>query len=299
MRIAVTGASGLIGESLVPLLVSKGAEVTRMVRGAAGGDEPTAWWDPDGGVRDVARLDGVDALVHLAGESIAARRWDEAQKQRIRESRTKGTRALVNSLIRMTAPPKTFVCASAIGYYGDRGDELVNEGSPPGSGFLADVCRDWEAAAELATRQGIRVVNLRFGVILSPRGGALAKMLTPFRLGAGGRIGDGRQYMSWVALDDVVTAIHHAITNSGLRGPVNVVAPNAVTNADFTRLLARVLRRPALFPIPAFAVRALFGEMGDALLLSSARVEPARLRESGFRFAYPELDDALRHLLGA
>ena len=299
MKVAVTGSSGLVGKSLVDLLSSKGDQVIRLVRGSPTTDAMTVRWDPESGVRDPARLEGVDAVVHLAGESIAARRWNETQKQRIRDSRIHGTRALVNTVTGLTAPPKAFICASAIGYYGDRGDELLNEGSAPGSGFLADVCREWEAETEPAARQGIRVVNLRFGVILSPRGGALAKMLTPFRLGVGGRVGDGRQYMSWVALDDVTSPIHHAIVNPGLRGPVNVVAPDAVTNAEFTRVLARALSRPALFPMPGFAVRALFGEMGEALLLASQRVEPMRLRESGFRFAYPDLESALGHLLSA
>jgi uncharacterized protein (TIGR01777 family) len=297
MKVAVTGSSGLVGQSLLDFLSSKGAQVIRLVRGAASTDPTTVDWDPESGLREPARLQGIEAVVHLAGESIAARRWNEAQKQRIRDSRIHGTRALVNTVIGLTAPPKAFICASAIGYYGDRGDELLTEDSRSGSGFLADVCRSWEAAAEPAARQGIRVVNLRFGVILSPRGGALAKMLTPFRLGAGGRVGDGQQYMSWVALDDVTSAVHHAIVNPALRGPVNVVAPNAVTNAEFTRVLANVLNRPALFPMPAFAVKALFGEMGEALLLAGQRVEPVRLRESGFRFAYPDLEGALRHLL--
>jgi uncharacterized protein (TIGR01777 family) len=238
-----------------------------------------------------------DAVVHLAGENIAAGRWTERQKARIRDSRVKGTRLLCDLLARYSPPPKALVCASAVGYYGDRGDEILKEESAPGSDFLFDVCREWEAATQTAVERGIRVVNLRIGVVLSPLGGALAKMLTPFKLGAGGVIGSGRQYMSWIALDDVVRAFHFALTNQSLLGPVNAVAPNPVTNRDFTRTLGRVLSRPTVFPMPAFAARLAFGEMADALLLASTRVEPARLLAGSFIFRYPDLEGALRHLL--
>ncbi len=297
MHVAVSGSRGLVGSSLVPLLTTGGHRVTRLVRGAAAGADETAW-DPVRGLLDVPRLDGVDAVVHLAGENIAAGRWTPARKAEIRRSRVDGTRTLCDVLARLPHPPTVLVSASAIGIYGDRGAEVLTEQSAPGTGFLTDVCREWEAATESASQAGIRVVNLRFGMILSPRGGALQKMLLPFRLGLGGRIGDGRQFTSWIAVDDAVGVIHHAICEASVRGPVNAVAPGPVSNADFTRSLARVLRRPALFPVPAFAARLAFGEMADALLLAGARVMPARLQASGYRFRFPELEAALRHLLG-
>ena len=236
--------------------------------------------------------------MHLAGENIAVRRWTPAQKARIRDSRVQGTRLLAQSLARLQQPPTVMVCASAIGFYGDRGEELLTEGSAPGSGFLTDTCRAWEAAAQPASEKDIRVVNLRLGVVLSPGGGALAKMLLPFRLGVGGKIGSGRQYMSWIEIDDVVGVIHYALTTDELRGPVNAVAPNPVTNREFTKTLGRVLSRPTIFPMPAFAARLAFGEMADELLLASTRVKPARLQNSGYYFRHPRLEDALRHLLG-
>jgi len=247
---------------------------------------------------DRSRLDGVDAVVHLAGANIAAGRWTAARKVEIRRSRVEATRRLCESLAQAITPPKVLVSASAVGYYGDRGAETLTEASEAGSGFLPEVCREWEAAAEPASRAGIRVVHLRFGMILSPAGGALRKILLPFRFGAGGRIGEGGQFMSWIALDDVLGAIYHALCDDSVKGPVNVVAPGPVSNAEFTRTLAGVLRRPALFPLPAFAARLLFGEMADELLLTSARVMPARLQASGYRFRFPELEGALRHLLG-
>ncbi len=296
MRILVTGSSGLIGSSLVPFLTTGGHGVTRLVRSQKSGDEPVLW-DPEAGTLDVARLEGLDAVVHLAGENIAER-WTAEKKSKIRDSRVNGTRLLAESLARLGEPPKVFVCASAIGYYGDRGDEILREESPSGSGFLAEVCRQWEAAAQPAAEKGIRVANLRIGVVLSLAGGALAKMLPPFRMGAGGTIGSGRQYMSWIALDDVIGAIYHALTHETLRGSVNAVAPNPVTNREFTQTLGRVLSRPTLLPMPAFAARLAFGEMADELLLASTRVEPARLLATGFVFGYPELEGALRHVLG-
>jgi uncharacterized protein (TIGR01777 family) len=243
------------------------------------------------------RLAGVEAVVHLAGESIAGGRWTEARKAAIRESRVAGTRALATALARLTPPPNTLVCASAIGYYGDRGAELLDEKAAPGRGFLSEVCQGWEAAADPARAAGVRVAHLRFGLILDPAGGALAKMLPPFRLGIGGRLGSGRQFMSWVSRSDVIGAILHAIATPALVGPVNVVAPGPTTNAEFTRCLSRALGRPAWFPVPAAAIRLLFGEMGQELLLSSTRVLPARLRETGFRFQDQELEGTLRELL--
>ncbi|MFN0007883.1 MAG: TIGR01777 family oxidoreductase [Planctomycetota bacterium] len=293
--VLVTGASGMVGRSLASFLTTGGHRVRRLVRGAPrNGDEFR--WDPERGELDPAALEGVHAVVHLAGENIAGRRWSEAQKARIRASRVAGTRLLVDAMRRATRPPRAFVCASAVGIYGDRGDELLAEDSAKGEGFLAEVCEQWEAEARRA--DGVRSVQLRFGVVLSPAGGALAKMLLPFRLGLGGRIGDGRQWMSWIALDDAVGAIHHALFAEGIDGPVNAVAPQAVTNAEYTRTLGRVLRRPTVLPMPAFAARLAFGELANELLLASQRVQPRRLRETGYDFAYPELEGALRHQLG-
>ncbi len=241
-------------------------------------------------------LEGVDAVVHLAGENIAER-WTAAKKARIRDSRVKGTQLLCETLTRLSSPPKVLVSASAIGYYGDRGEETLTDDSPPGRGFLPEVCRAWEAATEPARQQGLRVVQLRLGVVLSVAGGALAKMLPPFRLGLGGVLGSGRQYMSWIALDDVVGTLQHAVVTDALQGPTNAVAPRAVTNQEFTKTLGKVLGRPTAMPLPAFAARLMFGEMADELLLASARVQPTKLLASGYQFRYPELAEALRHLL--
>ena len=298
IKILVSGSTGLIGSALVPFLTTDGHKVIRLIRAETRPGQAAVHWDPAAGKIDSNALEGLDAVVHLAGENIAARRWTPAQKARIRDSRVQGTRLLAQSLARLQQPPTVMVCASAIGFYGDRGEELLTEASAPGSGFLTDTCRDWEAAAQPASEKGIRVVNLRLGVVLSPGGGALAKMLLPFRLGVGGKIGSGRQYMSWIEIDDVVGVIHYALTTDELRGPVNAVAPNPVTNREFTKTLGRVLSRPTIFPMPAFAARMAFGEMADQLLLSSTRVKPARLQNSGYYFRQPRLEDALRHLLG-
>jgi hypothetical protein len=298
MRILVSGSTGLVGSALVPALGGAGHDVVRLVRSEAAGGGSAVRWDPAAGRLDAAALEGLDAVVHLAGESVAAGRWTAAKKERIRASRVDGTRLLCRALAGLSRPPRVLACASAIGFYGSRGDEVLKEESAPGSDFLAGVCKEWEAAAEPASRKGIRVASLRFGMILSPAGGALAKMLLPFRLGAGGILGDGRQYVSWIAIDDVLGAIQHVLSSQPLRGPVNVVAPRPVTNREFTRTLGRVLGRPTIVPMPAFAARVVFGEMADALLLSSARVEPARLLSSGHRFRFPDLEGALRHLLG-
>ena len=296
MRIAVSGSSGMVGSALISSLTREGHRVTRLVRKAAVGDDVA--WDIAQGVKDLSRLEGVDTVVHLAGENIAAGRWTAARKEEIRRSRVEGTRRLCESLARLSRRPKALVSASAMGFYGNRGDEILKEDSAPGSDFLAQVCREWEAATEPASRAGIRVVHMRFGMILSQAGGALKKMLLPFKLGAGGRIGSGKQYMSWIGIDDAVGAIHHAIVTESLRGPVNAVAPTPVTNAEYTRTLARVLSRPAVVPMPAFAARLAFGEMADALLLAGQRVLPTRLQATAYRFRHPELEGALRHLLG-
>lgn len=299
MIVAVTGSTGLLGSALVPLLTSGGHGVVRLVRGApaTASGERQARWDPDTGAVEPSGLAGVDTVVHLAGESVAGGRWTEARKRRIRESRVPATRRLCETLARLPQPPRALLCASAIGYYGHRGDQVLREESAPGAGFLADLCREWEAAAEPAARRGIRVVHLRIGLVLSPKGGALAAMLPVFRLGLGGPVGAGAQWMSWIGIDDMLGAILHALMNEPLAGPVNAVAPAPVTNREFAKTLARVLRRPAVLPFPAFAARLLLGQMADELLLASARVEPARLRATGFAFRDATLEGALRRLL--
>ena len=298
MDVLLSGASGLVGSALTTFLTDGGHTVRRLVRRDPRGAGEFRW-QPASGEIDPGALEGVDAVVHLAGEGIATRRWTKQQKDRIRESRAQGTRNVVEAIQRVRSGeerPGVFACASAIGYYGDRGDEVLHEDSEPGTGFLVDVCRDWEAAAQRL--DGVRTVRLRFGVVLSSKGGALGKMLLPFRMGVGGRIGNGRQWMSWVAIDDALRAIHHALTSEGLDGALNVVAPTAVTNAEFTRVLGRVLRRPTVLPMPAFAARVALGEMARELLLWSQRVEPRRLLETGFVFDHPELEGALMHVLG-
>jgi len=298
MQVLVSGSSGLVGSAVVPALRSAGHQVGRLVRAGAGTPGPgDVEWDPAGERIDEARLDRFDAVIHLAGANIASGRWTDPVKERIRKSRVDGTQLLSRALAKLERPPKVVVQASAVGFYGDRADQVLTESSPRGQGFLPAVCVAWEAAAEPAERRGIRVVFLRFGVILSPRGGALQRMLPPFRLGVGGIIGDGSQYMSWITLDDAVGAVQHALSTEGLRGPVNAVSPQPVTNRGFTKTLGRVLGRPTIFPMPAFAARLAFGEMADALLLASLRVTPDRLRGSGYNFRYPDLEPALRHLL--
>jgi uncharacterized protein len=298
MNILVTGASGLIGSALVPFLTAGGHRVTRLVRSHPRPGEMAVRWDPAAGALETTALEGSDAVVHLAGENIAER-WSAEKKTRIRDSRVRGTRLLSEALVQLATPPKVLVSASAIGYYGNRGEEILTEESAPGSGFLAEVCRAWEAATEGALQKGMRVVHLRFGLVLSPAGGALGKMLPAFRMGVGGMLGSGRQYVSWIALDDAVGALHHALMTETLRGPANAVAPNAVMNQEFTKTLGRVLGRPTMIPLPAFAARLMFGEMADELLLASTRVRPAKLQTTGYDYRYPELEAALRHLLGA
>jgi hypothetical protein len=297
MRVLVSGASGLIGSRVVANLAEQGHQVSRLVRHADTGRSDDVHWNPLTGTIDRESLEGFDAVVHLAGENIAARRWSDRQKSRIRDSRVVGTRLLAEALSQSQQRPNVLISASAIGIYGDRGDEELTEASAPGTGFLADVCQQWEAAANIAGEQNIRVVHLRFGVVLSTAGGALAKMLLPFRLGLGGIVGSGQQYWSWLALDDVPLAIGHVLSCNELEGPVNCVAPRAATNREFTKSLGKVLRRPTVFPMPGFAARILLGEMADDLLLASARVLPSRLEETGYQFRHAELDDALRSIL--
>lgn len=293
MKILVSGSHGLVGKALVRSLTDDGHEVMRLVRGEKAFGSPDVEWRPAQGRIDAGQLEGIDAVVHLAGESIASGRWTSEKKRAIRESRVKGTVLLSDALAQLSRPPSVFLSASAIGYYGDRGDELLNEKSAPGKDFLAGVCKEWEAATRPAAEKGIRTVCTRFGIILDPNEGALAKMLPPFRMGIGGRIGDGKQWMSWIALDDVVNGLKFLIEDESIHGPVNFVAPNPVTNAEFTKTLGRVLQRPTLFPIPAFGVRLAFGEMADALLLSSQRVEPSVLEDKGFLFKWPTLEPIL------
>lgn len=299
LNIVMTGASGLIGSALRPVLQADGHILIPLPRVSKRAGPPAARaWDPEKGAFPSAALEGADAAIHLAGESIAAWRWTAAKKERIRNSRVAGTRQLCEALARLPRPPRVLVAASAIGYYGNRGDEILDEGSAPGSGFFPDLCRDWEAATRPAAEAGIRVVNLRFGVVLSRAGGALPRMLPPFRLGLGGPLGDGRQFMSWIALDDAVGAIRHALRDETLRGPVNAVSPQPVTNREFARALGGILHRPTFFRVPAFVLKGALGEMAGPLLLASARVAPRKLEAAGYTFRFRDLDAALRQALG-
>ena len=297
MNILISGSTGMIGTALIETLKGQNHRITRLVRSPLQSSESTVQWNPATGKLNAQEIEGCDAVVHLAGESIAASRWTEAQKAKIRDSRVQGTTLLSETLAQLAKPPKVLVCASAIGYYGNRGDTILREDSGAGTGFLADICREWESAADPAKKKGIRVVHVRTGIVLSPKGGALAKMLLPFKLGVGGIMGDGRQYWSWISLDDVIGAFQHALTNENVTGAVNAVAPRAVTNAEFTKTLGKVLSRPTIFPLPGFAARLALGEMADDLLLSSARLEPARLLATGYKFHHPELEGALHNLL--
>lgn len=297
MNILISGSTGMIGTALIEALKGQNHRITRLVRSPLRSSEPIVQWNPAAGTLPANEIADCDAVVHLAGESIAATRWTDAQKVKIRDSRVQGTKLLSETLAKLTKPPKVLVCASAIGYYGNRGDTILREDSGAGTGFLAEICQEWENAADPAKKKGIRVVHLRIGIVLTPKGGALAKMLLPFKLGVGGLVGSGRQYWSWVSLDDVIGAFHHALTNENLSGAVNAVAPRAVTNAEFTKALGKVLSRPTIFPLPGFAARLVLGEMADDLLLSSARIEPARLLATGYKFQHPDLEGALRALL--
>jgi uncharacterized protein (TIGR01777 family) len=295
--VAVTGASGLIGSALVRWLEADGHRVTRLVRRAAGPGEIS--WDPENGRLESGQLEGLDAVIHLAGENVGAR-WTAARKRRIKSSRTRGTRLIAEAIARARRRPGMLVSASAMGIYGSRGDEVLTENSPvgdPALDFFAEVGREWEAAAEPARASGVRVIHPRFGLVLSPEGGALKKMLLPFRLGLGGRLGSGTQWMSWISIDDVVGAILHVLQTESFSGAVNLVAPEPVRNRDFTLILGRVLSRPTPFTVPAAALRLALGEMATSTLLASARVLPKRLLAAGYRFEHPDLETALRHVL--
>jgi uncharacterized protein (TIGR01777 family) len=299
VKVLITGSTGLVGSALAMSLTEGGHTVRRLVRKAAGLAPEEFSWNPSAAKLDSGALKAIDAVVHLAGENIAAGRWTRARKQLIRESRITGTKLLAEAMARMPDPPPVLISASGINYYGSRGEELISEDTPPGEGFLASLCQEWEAATGPAAERGVRVVLLRTGIVLSAKGGALPKMLLPFKLGLGGRIGSGRQYMSWITIDDLVGVIKFAAENSSIQGPVNAVAPGAVTNSEFTRTLARVVSRPVVLPLPAFAVRLAMGEMSDELLLFSARVEPARLLATGYQFRHRRLEEALREILSA
>jgi len=293
-RVLISGASGLIGSALVPSLEQMGVEVVRLVRGPARNAGQISWNPMED--MEPAAMSGFSAVIHLAGESVVGR-WTAAKKRTIRESRVRGTQGLAHALAQAESKPRLFVCASAIGFYGDCGDEILSEESARGSGFLSEVSREWEAASGIAVEAGIRRVNLRIGLVLSGKGGALAKMLPAFKLGLGGRLGSGEQWWSWIHLDDLVGAIHHVMQSEALSGPVNLVAPNPVRNADFTKTLASVLGRPAFFSVPAFAVRFGLGEMAQELMLASQRVEPTKLKASGYRFQFQDLRTALEDLV--
>lgn len=296
LRIAITGATGLVGSRLVPFLRAGGHTVHRIVRTATGRpDEIT--WSPGEGRIDADALEGFDAVIHMAGESIAGGRWNKRRMERIRSSRIKGTTLLATTLAELDRPPASLISTSAVGYYGIRGDERLSETSSNGDGFLADVCWEWESSADPALHAGIRVVHPRFGVIVAGDGGMIGQLTLPFRLGLGGRIGNGKQYLSWIHIDDLLGVLLESVMNDGLNGPVNAVAPGIVTNAEFTKAMGSVLKRPTIVPVPVPAARVAFGEMADELLMASQRAEPAVLTEAGFSFSYPTIDRALEHEL--
>ena len=297
MKVLISGGSGLVGAALTESLRSEGHTVARLVRPDGAASAGDIRWDPASGFVNLDAMEAADAVVNLNGASIGGGRWTPARKKILRASRVDSTRFLVESLERLKQKPRVFISASAIGYYGNRGDEILTESSASGNEFLAALCRDWEAEALRAQSSGTRTVITRFGVILSSNGGALRQMLTPFKLGLGGRLGSGKQWMSWVALDDVIGILRAALSNEQASGPVNVVAPNPVQNSEFTRVLASVLHRPAIFPAPAFALRLAIGEMADALLLSSQRVQSERSPAAGYAFRYENLEPALHAIL--
>ncbi len=297
MKILISGASGLVGEHLTPTLLAKDYEVHKLVRKTPSNSDEIQWNAETGfSESEKVKLENFDAVVHLAGDNVASENWSDEKKRKIKESRTVGTRVLVDALKNLQNPPKHFISASAIGFYGNRGDEILSEQSAKGEGFLPEVCAAWEAEIKKAETFA-RVVYLRIGVVLAKDGGALEKMLTPFKFGVGGTVGSGKQYMSWIALDDLIKMIHFALENENLNGAVNAVAPNAVTNAEFTKTLGKVLSRPTFLPVPEFAIKTLFGEMGETLLLEGARVVPQKLRDAGFEFDFPNLEDAMNHAL--
>lgn len=297
MRFLITGSSGFIGSALVETLRSQGEEVVRLLRTQDNLPDDAIGWDPEREKYNLKDFEHFDAVINLAGENIASGRWTEEKKRKIHDSRVNGTKALCRCLAKLQDPPKVLVSASASGYYGNKGDEVLAEGNQNGAGFLAAVCRDWEAATEPAKKKGIRVVHPRIGMVLAANGGALAKLVTPFKMGLGGVLGSGKQYISWITLDDLLNAILFAIKTESLEGPINVGTPHPVTNEQFTKTLGEVLNRPTVMSVPDFAAKLAFGEMADEVLLSSVRMLPVRLREAGFTFKHPEIKEALREVL--
>ncbi len=298
LKIVISGSSGLIGSALVPFLTTGGHHVTRLVRRKPVPGKNQSYWDPYEKIIDKDVINGADVVIHLSGDNIGQGRWTGKKKKLIIESRMVPTSLMAETCAGVKKPPGVFISASAMGYYGHRGDEILTEESGPGSGFVPEVCTGWEEAAAPAVKRGIRTLFIRLGVVLSPAGGALKKLLLPFSMGAGGRIGTGEQYMSWLTLDDVLGALLHLISHERISGPVNLVTPGPVTNREFTRILSRVLKRPAYLPLPRFLIETIFGEMGREVLLGSTRVRPAKLEDSGYEFRNPDLEDALRFVLG-
>lgn len=298
MKIIVTGSTGLIGSALVPFLKQQGHVIKRLIREKKGNEgEEVGFWDPDRQILDSTQLEGYDAIINLSGENISKGRWTDSKKERILASRVNATRLLASTIANMSIPPFLFISSSAIGFYGNRGNEDLNEKSSKGEGFLADVCQKWEKAADKAIQKGIRVVFLRSGMILSEKGGALKMMLTPFKIGLGGRIGSGDQYISWISLEDILNIIQFTLNQKSLSGPINAVSPNPVINKEFTKILGRLLHRPTFFPIPAFAARLVFGQMADELFLASTKVYPACLLTEGYQYSFPILEEAFKHHL--
>ena len=295
-KVVISGSSGLLGSALSSYLIKKGFTILRLVRRPEAA-ENEIFWDPLKGEIDAQKLERIDAAINFSGRNIGLGRWTRKRKKELFESRINSTRLLAGTLSKLKSPPHTFLSASAIGYYGNKGVELLNEGAEPGTGFLADLCVHWEEATKPAMKAGIRVIQLRSGVVLTPDGGALAQMLPPFKMGVGGKLGNGKQYFSWIGIDDYVRAVYHLLTSNNIQSPVNVVSPEPVRNSEFTAVLAKVLRRPAFIPIPGFALKLLFGQVAEEMLLSSSRVVPQLLMGSGFEFNYPDLESALRKCL--
>ncbi|MDM8549599.1 TIGR01777 family oxidoreductase [Desulfobacterales bacterium HSG2] len=298
VNILISGASGVVGSALIPFLTTGGHRVIRLIRRRPGSKEKAVCWNPATGYLTPDDLNGINTVIHLAGENIGQGRWTRAKKKRIIESRVKGTSLIARAATELKPLPELLICASAIGYYGNRGERILTEKDGRGDDFISKVCYEWEKAAAPAVEKGIRVVFLRIGIALTPAGGALAKLLLPFQAGLGGKIGNGRQHMSWIGIDDVIGAMHHVMINDEVEGPVNVVSPNPLTNLEFTETLGKVLSRPTLLSVPAAAINLAFGEMGREVLLSSTRVRPEKLLKTGYRFRNPDIEEALSHLLG-